>query len=164
MISRALHFQERLTGESLFATIRRYLVFVFGGGIGWLIIIGMQALFLARWGEIFSYWVGLIFADIFTFVYHRLITFKIKSDWKMRFVKFSAIVIVISVANGALFSFSAKNFDLTYFDMAVPSGLLLGLFGGNLIIPGRILVSFVITLILSIINFGINRIFIFRHH
>ncbi len=162
MIRRALHFQERLTGEPLLATIRRYLIFVFGGGLGWLIIIGMQALFLARLGEILSYWVGLIFADIFTFVYHRFITFKIKSDWKARFVKFSAIVIVISVANGALFSLAAKNFDLTYFDAVIP---MLGLFGGgSSVIPGRILVSFVITLILSIINFAINRIVIFRHH
>ncbi len=162
MIKRALAFQHSLTGEPLIATIRRYFIFVFGGGIGWLIIIGMQALFIARWGEILSYWVGLIFADIFTFVYHRFITFKIKSDWKIRFVKFSAIVIVISVANGALFSVAAKNFDLANFDLAIP---LLGLFGSaGFAIPGRILVSFVITLILSIMNFAINRIFIFRHH
>lgn len=164
MIRRALHFQERLTGEPLLATIKRYLVFVFGGGIGWLIIIGMQAMFLVRLGEVPSYWIGLLFADIFTFVYHQFITFKIKSDWKRRFVKFSVIVVLISIANGTLFSLAANAFDLTYFDIAFPSWLSLGFFGGGLVIPGRILVSFVITVILSIINFAINRIFIFRHH
>lgn len=164
MIRRALHLQQRLTGEPLFATIRRYLIFVFGGGIGWSIIIGMQALFIAKLGEIFSYWIGLLFADIFTFVYHRFITFKIKSDWKIRFVKFSVIVVAISIANGAIFSFAAKTFDLTHFDVAIPSALLLGFFGSGLIVPGRILVSFVITLVLSVINFAINRIFIFRQH
>ncbi len=150
MIRQALDLQHRLTGESLFATIKRYLVFVFGGGIGWLIIVGMQALFIARWGEILSYWVGLLFADVFTFVYHRCITFKIKSDWKVRFVKFSVIVVLISVVNGALFSMASKYLDLASFDVAF--------------VPGRVIASFLITLVLSIINFAINRIFIFRHH
>ncbi len=145
MIGRALHFQERLTGEPLFATIRRYFIFVFGGFIGWLIIIGLHAFFRDNfgWQPVFSYAAGLFFADTFTFVYHRFITFKIKSNWKARFVQFSVVVVLVSVANWALFVLARQVLDLPFPDF---------------------LVSFVITTFLSIVNFGVNRIVVFRHH
>ncbi|MAG15623.1 hypothetical protein CMO88_01025 [Candidatus Woesearchaeota archaeon] len=158
MIKQALAHQERLTGDPLMATIKRYFIFITGGFVGWLIIIGMQAVFLASLGEIFSYWVGLLFADIFTFVYHRLITFKIKSNWKIRFVKFVIIVTAITLANGAFFSLTAASFDLAKLNLSII------FLEQTLMIPGRIIASFFITFVLSVINFGINRIFIFRHH
>lgn len=145
MIGRVLHFQERLTGEPLLATIKRYLTFVVGGFTGWLIIIGLHTFLRDDFGlrPVFSYAAGLLFADIFTFVYHRFITFKIKSKWKVRFIQFSVVVVLVSVANWALFVFGREVL--------------------NLPVPDFIM-SFVITLFLSVVNFGVNRILIFRHH
>ncbi len=145
MIRRALHFQERLTGEPLLATIRRYITFVVGGFTGWLIIIGLHTLLHNSfgWKPVFSYAAGILFADIFTFIYHIFITFKIKSNWKERFIKFSVVVVLVSVANWALFVLGRQVFDLPLPDF---------------------LMSFAITTFLSVVNFGINRIFIFRHH
>ncbi len=145
MIKRALRLQQRITGEPLLATIRRYLVFVVGGFTGWLIIIGLHAFFRDNfgWGTVFSYGAGLLFADIFTFVYHRFITFQIKSNWKVRFMQFSFVVVLISIANWVLFVIGREVLNLPVPDFAM---------------------SFVITTFLSVINFGVNRILIFRHH
>lgn len=145
MIRRALHLQQRLTGESLFATIRRYIIFVFGGGIGWLILIGAHTFFRDNFGfqPVVSYAIGILFAIAFTFVYHIFITFKMKTRLKERFIQFSIVVVVISIANWVLFALGREVMDLQ--------------------IPDFIM-SFVITVFLSVVNFAINRIFIFRHH
>lgn len=145
MIKRALHFQERLTGEPLLATIKRYFIFVIGGGIGFLILYGFHKFFRDSFGmnPIVSYAIGMVFAIMFTFVYHRLITFKVKTRTQERFINFSIAVVLIAVTNWGLFAIGRQVLNLPVSDF---------------------IMSFIITLVLSVVNFAINRIFIFRHH
>ena len=145
MIKRALAFQERITGDSLSKTIKRYIIFVTGGLIGWLLVIGPHLYLRANFdiSSVFSYAVGIIIADIFTFIYHRLITFKITTEWRRRFTQFSILIVSVGIANWALFTISRSVLDLPFPD---------------------VIISFVITGVLSIVNFLINRLFIFRHH
>jgi len=145
MISKALHYQQRLTGDSLLATIKRYFIFISGGFIGWFILISLHTYIGNTYGinPAYSYGVGIIIADIFTFIYHRFITFRIKTNWKTRFIQFTVLVVALSGVNWALFSLGRVVLDLP--------------------IPDFIM-SFVITGFISVVNFGINRIFIFRRH
>ena len=82
----------------------RYFTFVFGGLIGWLILIVSEQLLLRLgiWRG-FGYAVGGVLAILFTFVYHRYVTFGLKSGWKERFIKFAPLQVTISIANWALF-------------------------------------------------------------
>ncbi len=143
MIKKALELQRKLTGESFFGTVRRYLIFLVGGTTGWLILIGIHTLLHGRGTHAaISYGVGDFVAVLFTFFYHRLVTFKIKTNWQSRFVQFALLTTFIAFANWGLFF-------LFRIVMNVP-------------VPD-VVVSFLITGFLSVINFLFNRIFIFRH-
>ena len=145
MIRRALNYQQRLTGEPLLPTIKRYFIFISGGFLGWLVLISLHTYLRNTYGinPAYSYGVGIVLADVFTFVYHRFVTFRIKTRWQMRFIQFTVLVVSLSFVNWALFSLGRVVLDLP--------------------IPDFIM-SFVITGFISVVNFGINRIFIFRHH
>ena len=145
MIGRILHFQRRLTGYSFSEALRRYFIFVSGGFVGWLVIIALHEYLQSRYGTnpVLSYGIGIMAADVFVFAYHRLITFKIRTAWKIRLVKFTSLLLVISFVNWALFSIARSTLNLP-----LPDPLL----------------SFLITGILSVANFMISRIMIFRHH
>ena len=144
MIRNILHYQRRLTGDSLFETLKRYVIFVSGGFIGWVILISLHELLQKQTGfqPVVSYGAGIIAADVFTFIYHRRVTFKIKTKWKIRFMKFSFLLIGLSAANWALFSLGR--------------GIL------NIPVPDAV-ISFLITAFLSVVNFTLNKTVIFRH-
>lgn len=118
----------------------KYATFVFGGLIGWLLVIGTEQ-FLLGFGvwRGFGYALGIVFAICFTFTYHRHITFGLKSGWKERLVSFAPLQVTISVVNWALFVAATHFFGLP----DVPA-------------------SFVITFFLSLVNFAVNRLFIFH--
>lgn len=143
MIRKVLDFQRRLTGEGLFATGRRYATFLIGGTTGWLILIGLHTFFKGFYGfnPLVSYAAGLVFADVFTFVFHKIVTFRIHTNWKRRFLQFSALVIAVSVANWGLFYVGRQVLDLPVRDFVM---------------------SFFITGFLSVVNFSVNRVLIFR--
>jgi putative flippase GtrA len=144
MIKRALAFQQQLTGESLFYTARRYFIFIAGGAVGWLIVIGLHTLFRDSYNvlPIFSYAIGLFFADLFTFVYHHFVTFRgTEGRWHRRFLQFSLLVVAISIANWFFFFIARGILDLPLPD---------------------VIISFVITGFLSAVNFLVNRMLIFR--
>jgi len=144
MIGKVLQHQERLTGDSLLAMVKRYFIFIAGGFVGWLVLIGLHTYFKNTYGinPMLSYGIGIIIADIFTFIYHRAVTFKIKTNWQMRFVQFTIVTLLLSFLNWSLFSLGRVVLDLP-----VPDPLM----------------SFVITGFISVVNFSINRIIIFRH-
>ena len=144
MIDRALRFQHRVTGESFFATMRRYFIFLIGGGTGWLILIGIHTYLLGKgFHPAISYGAGDIFAVIFTFIYHIFVTFKIKTDLQSRFVKFAVLTTALAITNWGLFVIGRTVFDLPVAD---------------------VIMSFFITGVLSVVNFLINRAIIFRNH
>ena len=143
MIGRILDFQSRMTGYSFFEAVKRYAIFISGGFVGWLILIGTHRFVQGEFvlSPVLSYGLGMLFADIFTFSYHRLVTFKIGTRWKLRLLKFTIILMGISFVNWAAFSISRSVFNIPVPDEAL---------------------SFVITGILSVANFLINRLFVFR--
>ena len=144
MIQKILHYRHRVTGEFLFETLKRYFLFVFGGLIGWVMLIGIHEFLQKQSGlhPAFSYGLGIIAADVFTFTYHSLITFRIKTGWQIRLMKFTFLLIGISAANWALFYVGRSILD-------VP-------------LPDTVM-SFFITGFLSVANFIVNKTIIFRH-
>ena len=169
MIRRALHYQQRLTGDSLFVTLGRYFIFISGGFIAWSLI-AVLYLYLNRVLSInifVSYAAGLVLADIFTFVYHRYITFRIKTNWKSRFIKFTILVLILTFVNWAIFSLIVGVFALQVPEFEFSTSIThygRPLADFQFTLASDIIISFIITLFISVINFSVNRIFIFRQH
>ncbi len=126
--------------------VTRFLIFVTGGGLGWLLNIAVTVLlsrFFGVW-QMLAYAVGLVFNIAFNFSFHKYITFGVKTKLH-RSVIFVIITLVIVAANWLLvYLFTEVLYqDLPTFVFAA--------------------VSFVVTLFLSIINFAANKLFVFRH-
>jgi putative flippase GtrA len=118
----------------------KYGVFVFGGFFGWIILIVSEQLVVANglWNGI-GFALGLALAIVFTFIYHQYVTFDIRTDWLQRFIKFIPLQIVVAIANWVLSVVATNIFH--YPD--VPA-------------------SFVITFFLSIFNFLLTRVLVFK--
>ncbi len=130
----------KIAGYENVDLLMKYFTFIFGGLIGWLILIGSEQ-FLLRFGvwRGIGYGVGLVLAVLFTFAYHRHVTFGMKSESRERFAKFAPLQVIIAAANWLLFV--AATHYLHFSD--VPA-------------------SFVVTFFLSLVNFAANRLFIFH--
>jgi len=118
----------------------RYSVFAFGGLIGYVIYYGAQRILfdLGIWRGI-ALAVGIILAILFTFTYHRHVTFDQKTGWKEKFVKFIPIQLVIGGLNWVISLVAIETFHFP----DLPA-------------------TFVITLVLSILNFAASRVFVFN--
>ena len=141
-IRRALHYQEQITGEPLFKTTKRFFVFLMPGLASWIILIMIHQLLKEIYAPQVSYGIGIAMVFVFAFAFHRLVTFKIRSKWKTRFVKFACLILILSAVNWFLFLIGRSVYNLNIPDAAL---------------------SFLITGFLSVINFLINRTFIFSH-
>ncbi len=128
--------------QKLYSVAFRYSVFVFGGLIGWVILIGSEQLLLrfGIWRGI-GYALGLVLAIIFTFVYHRYITFGVKSDLKERFIKFAPLQVLIAAANWIMFLAMTDYLKLRISD---------------------IVASFIVTFVLSLVNFAASKLLVFH--
>ena len=124
----------------MFNLFVRYIIFIAGGFIGWLALIGVYTYFSEQFHPVISYGFGIIFDDIITFMYHRHITFRIKSRVVQRFVLFTILILFISFLNWSLFSVGKAILKLPVKDW---------------------LLSIVITSLLSVLNFTFNRLIIF---
>ena len=118
----------------------RYGIFVFGGLVGWLAVIITEQLLLkvGVWRGI-GYALGIVLAIIFTFTYHRYVTFGLKTESKERFIKFAPLQVTLSAANWMLFIAATEYLGFP----DVPA-------------------SFAITFVLSLANFAGNKLFIFH--
>ena len=141
MIRRALYYQRQITGESFLTTTRRYFTFLVPGFLSWLFLIATHTILNEYYAAAVSYGIGILITLIFAFVFHSLVTFNVKSNWKSRFIKFTGLVALVSAANWALFVMGREILNLPVPDFVM---------------------SFFITGFLSVINFLLNRIFIFR--
>ena len=121
--------------------IKIYFQFVFGGGIGLLINIGITSFLTERFGlwYMYAYIVGLSINIIFNFIYHRNITFKIYDRAKRRFVHFIIFTFFITCINW-LFVYIATTIYSFYYITSI----------------------IIITLIISVINYLTNALLIFR--
>ena len=134
------------TDHRLIALGRKYVVFIFGGGIGTVLAIVVTFLlteYMDFWQLPLWYWysyaAGITAATLFAFVYHRHVTFNKKSKWKSRFARFSVFVIFLALANWLLVRFVTERFGIHY-----------------------VIAIFLVTFALSVVNYFVNRIWIFR--
>jgi len=132
--------------RKIYFVIKRYVIFIFGGFVGWLILISITTLIatIFQTRPYIGYSFGLTAAIIFTFSYHRYITFKQKTNWRSRFMKFAPLEMTLSALNWLLFYVVTESLGI---DFGV----------------GYIIASFFITWFISIINFSLNRFWIFKH-
>lgn len=128
--------------KKLYTLAFRYSVFVFGGLIGWFILIACEQLLLrfGIWRGI-GYGLGLVLAIAFTFIYHRYVTFDEKSNARERFLRFAPLQALIAAANWVFFLAATDYLKIH---------------------ASEILISFVITFILSIVNFVASKLLVFH--
>ena len=84
--------------------MRRYIVFVFGGGLGLvlaLLITTVLTEMLGVWYAL-SYGIGLALGTSFKFAFHRAMTFGNKTKWKKRFARYVAVIVAMNVVNWLL--------------------------------------------------------------
>jgi len=126
--------------------IKRYFIFLLGGGLGLLVNLILTFIFTEYFllDSMISYSIGLI-ANIFVnFTYHINITFKIKQVNARKIVKFIAVFSAITLMNWILVYLFTKKivfFEWHYYYLAT---------------------IFVVTLFISIINFIINKAWVFK--
>jgi putative flippase GtrA len=120
-------------------------IFVTGGLIGYLIYYFVYRLASDHGITLgISLASGLVPAIVFTFLYHSFITFDEKAGWKARFVKFVPIQVAISALNWVVTRFTLSHFNFP--DLVI----------GRFRFPD-LPATFVITFLISILNFSITR-------
>ena len=131
--------------------MRKYLTFVAGGGIGF----GLAVIITTVLTEIFNLWYALSYAlglgvgTTFKFVYHRTITFNKPSEWKNRFIKFIMLVTALNVVNWLLVYAGTET--------------LAGIFQEEVKAIYYLTTIFLVSGLLSIVNFGFNKHWVFRN-
>ncbi len=168
--------REHVTREKLILNVIKYVTFVLGGFLGWLIIIVVH-LFLSRGIGVdirffgvdvqLSYAIGLIIAILLVFLYHRFLTFRMRSRWKRRLSYFFVTEVIIAVFNWLLFVVGVwllgqyiPDFSFSFAFTADEAEFLASRF----VLSTDVQISFWVTTLLSVPNFLINRFFVFRHH
>ncbi len=118
----------------------KYAIFVSGGLIGYfLYFVTQELLYKAGVHRAMGLSAGLVLAVFFTFTYHRYVTFDQKGGWKQKLAKFAPVQVVIAVINGILSYVAIENLHIPSFQA-----------------------TFVITFVLSLVNFAANKLFIFN--
>lgn len=126
--------------KRLYTVLFRYGVFIFGGLIGYVIFFVTQRMLfdVGLWrGTALA--VGEVLAVLFTFMYHRYVTFDQREGAREKFFKFVPLQVVLAFATWGLSLIAIET--LHYPDLQA---------------------TFIIVFFLSIINFTANRLFIFR--
>lgn len=124
-----------------FYKFSKYLTFVIGGGLGLLINLIITIILSEIFGvkETISYVFGLGANVLFNFAYHKYITFQVKDKTRERFSKFAIITLAIT----------GINYILVYFSIEI-----LGIF--------YIVSIITITLFISVLNYLVNKIWVFK--
>ncbi len=137
----------RAVGAEKAELVARFLVFVTGGGLGWLLNISVTVLLSKVFGvwQMLAYAIGLTFNIAFNFSFHKHITFGISRTELRHSITFTLITLAIVAANWLL---------VYMFTEVLYQNLPTLVFAA---------VSFVVTVLLSIVNFAANRLFVFKH-
>lgn len=125
----------------MFNLVKKYAIFIFGGGLGALLNLSVTYLlveFLGMW-YIFAYCIGGALSIIFNFTFQRIVTFKIMDDMMKRLGRFIMVSIAISLC------------------MLMSVYILTDILKIWYILSGIISIAF-----LSIINFSLNMLWIFE--
>lgn len=121
--------------------LKKYVVFIIGGGLGafinWTITVLLTELF-GMW-YMASYAIGQVVNIIFNFVYHRHITFKKTDNMKKRLLSFIVVSILLTILNMALVYLATESLKIFY------------------LIP-----IIVVTILISIFNYILNKEVVFK--
>ena len=132
---------------------KRYFIFIFGGGVGalvnWLISFLLTSIMGIHY--VISYSLAQIANIVVNFIWHRFITFGVKSDSTSRFVKFFIMSILTALISIALV-YLVKEFVLDYLYTII-------LFGWNL---NYLVAIIIITFVISIVNYLISTWWVFK--
>ena len=123
-------------------SLKRFIIFCFGGGIGAIINIMITAfiteIYLINYK--ISYIIGLALNLIFNFFFNRHITFKAKSEWQKRFVKFFIVSVSTILLNYGAVILLTEVFGVYY------------------------LISIAFSIILfSVLNYKLNKLWVFKN-
>ncbi len=132
---------------------KRYFIFIFGGGVGALVNWGISFLLTSIMGVhyVISYSMAQIANIVVNFVWHRFITFGVKSESASRFIKFFTMSILTALLSIALV-YLVKEFVLDYL-------YTITLFRWDL----NYLVAIIfITFVISIVNYIISTWWVFK--
>ena len=131
----------------------KYVKFVVGGGIGLLINLAVTYNLNSYQGISFplSYAFGLTVNIIFNFFYHRHFTFSQKDALMKRFYKFIPLTLAITAANYGLVLLFA---EVIIMKQLIPVILIQNYY--------NYLVIIAVTGIVSIVNYTINRLWVFK--
>ncbi|MFH1182167.1 MAG: GtrA family protein [Candidatus Woesearchaeota archaeon] len=149
-VDEILTYDRILKAYPIYGTLRRYFIFLLGGGTG-LLIAEVTTTLLTESFQLWymlSYIIGTILAIIFTFIYHRYVTFRKFTDVRKRFVKFVFVVSIIAVVNIALVYLSTEA--------------VAGYFGTEVTKFYYWATIFIVTLVLSTVNFTVNKLWVFK--
>ena len=139
-----------LEARPIFGTLKMYSVFILGGGarLLYIMLLTFVLINLFKLPYTVSYAAAMISAAIFSFIYNRHITFNRLTKWQRRLLRFVAVLVFIGVSNWILVFFATESVS-SYFDTEV--------------LPEYYWASiFVVTLFLSVVNFTLNKKWVFR--
>ena len=121
--------------------IRKYIIFIIGGGIGTLLYLSVVYFLVEVAGlwYLWAYCAGSVFSITFNFIYHRGITFNVREKARDRFIKFAL--------NSVAIGFFTIGFVYVLTDKLGIMYLLSGIIAVGL---------------MSVVNFLINRFWIFQ--
>jgi putative flippase GtrA len=121
--------------------IKKYFIFIIGGGIGTLLYLLVVHFLVETEGlwYLWAYIVGSAVTITFNFLYHHKITFKVRKKSRGRFVKFASSSVVIGFVTIGLVYVLTDKLGVMY------------------MLSGVVAVG-----IMSLINFLVNRFWIFQ--
>ncbi|MBN2454043.1 GtrA family protein [Candidatus Woesearchaeota archaeon] len=160
-VQELLTYDRILKAYPIYGTVRRYFIFLFGGGTAYFLAMIITT-FLERGGMWFwaAYSVGLVFAIVFTFIYHRYVTFRKFGSIGSRFAKFTVVVLLIVIANWIFTIITISLLSGAQLQFGDPNALL---DSAKYAAPLTYwLVTFFVTLVLSVFNFLFNKIWVFK--
>lgn len=128
------------------ANVKRYIIFLFGGGLGLLSAMVLTFVLTEYFylDHMISYSFGLLAALLVNFNYHTKITFKYMHANIKTITKFTMIFLFITLINWFLVFLFTKQIILLEFRYYY------------------LIVIFFVTLCVSVINFLINKLWVFR--
>jgi putative flippase GtrA len=133
----------KIIGQKYAELLMKLLVFTSGGGLGLIIKLSVTYMLASGFGlwQMLAYSLGLVLNIIFNFLFHRHITFGETTDWKRRLALFTVVTLIVVALDWALVYAFAENLGFNIYVVAVP-----------------------VTIMLSIANFVLNKLFVFQEN
>lgn len=137
----------------IISKFRNYLVFATGGGVGALVNWGISFVLTSLIGVhyILSYLIAQSVNIVVNFTWHRFITFNVMGNSAGRFVRFCVMSMATALASIGLV-YAIKEWVLDHWYKVIVRGIDLN----------YLVVIITVTIIISIVNFVISKLWIFH--